>query len=124
MIEFHVTGLKEMREQFQKLSKPPVQTIAKLEGELNSTFLATQAATHIITGSLKASGKTTSDWDENTFTWTGEIIYGGASTGLISPVDYAIYEQARGGAHDFMAPVTLHEPNFSKIMNDSLGVGW
>ena len=55
--------------------------------------------------------------------WEGEISYGGPSTGVNNPVDYAIYEAARGvggaggasnakGDHNFMRPLDLLDPEF------------
>lgn len=117
-MEFNVDGLKEMKDFFHGLQKPPLKMIASLEKELAGAFAATQAATHIITGSLKASGKTSSDFSPAAAQWEGEITYGGASLGPINPVDYAIYEQARGGAHDFMAPVKPYEDRITEIMEN------
>lgn len=113
-MRFNVGGLKEARDFFDTLAKPPVKLIAKLEQQLTATFTATQAATHIITSSLKFSGKTSSDFDGNS--WSGEISYGGPSTGVNNPVDYAIYEMARGGDHNFLAPAEAAESLFEALM--------
>ena len=113
-MRFNTTGLKEMREFFDAVGDPPFKLIAQLEKQLAATFTATQAATHVITSSLKWSGKTSSDFDGKS--WTGEISYGGPSTGVNNPVDYALYEMARGGAHNFLAPAEASEPAFEAIM--------
>jgi hypothetical protein len=74
----------------------------ELEKAAQATYEASQDEVHIITGSLKGSGR----WEveRGRVRTTVRVIYGGPSSGPISPVDYAIYEQARGGAHDFMGP--------------------
>lgn len=116
MVSFNVSGLKEARGDMQRLSKPPLKTLAALETLLKEAYTATQAATHIITASLKASGKTSSDFDGAT--WEASLTYGGAAPGAVNdPVDYAIYERARGGAHDFMAPAFALEPEFEAVIN-------
>lgn len=93
-----------------KLGKPGFKLVGALEAVLKAAFLDTQARTHVITGSLKASGTTSSDFDGDD--WHGQIKYGGASTGPNNPVDYAIYEMARGGDHDFFGNLPAFEPQF------------
>lgn len=73
-----------------------VETILALESALISVFQATQAAVHVHSGRLRESGRTQSETHGDT--WTGEIKYGGG----ISGVDYAWFEQRRGGEHNFM----------------------
>jgi len=115
-VSFQVSGLKEARGDMKQFQIPPLKTIARLEKELASAFADTQAATHIITHSLKTSGKVSSDFDGNS--WDADITYGGEAAGAINdPVDYAIYERARGGEHDFMAPAFAHEDAFGDILN-------
>lgn len=113
---WNVNGLEEMRKEFQELAIYPLPAISRLEGILTRTFAATQAATHIITASLKLSGKTSSDFTGEE--WSGKIEYGGPSAGINNPVDYAIYEQARGGDHDFMLPTVAFEDQFESAMLD------
>lgn len=92
----------------ENMAGPLHAPVGEMEVLFHAAFEETQAATHIITGSLKASGHTDTDVSENA--WTGQIIYGGPLFGVPAPgppndpVDYAIYELARGGAHDFLAP--------------------
>lgn len=95
----------------ESMAAPLHRPVGEIEVLFRAAFEATQAATHIITGSLKASGHTNTDVTENA--WTGQIIYGGPLFGAPSPgpandpVEYAIYELARGGAHDFLAPAEI-----------------
>lgn len=75
---------------------------------LMRNFLATQAAVHIETGSLRASAN--SDVERSTDTrWEGSISYGGASGGVKNPVRYAASElfgssPRYGGDHDYLRP--------------------
>ena len=84
---------------------PGIKDLIRFEAILGEQFTQTQARTHIDTGSLKRSGRHKSSMDRKTSRWEGEISYGGPSTPN-NPVDYAHYEQARGGGHDFMRPTT------------------
>ena len=102
-------SLDAVIEDLKRLSGPPgFKVVHALEGVLQAAFLETQAATHVITGSLKSSGRTSSDFTDEKV-WEGEISYGGSLYRAVAPgppndpVDYAIYEMARGGAHDFFA---------------------
>jgi hypothetical protein len=83
---------------------PSIESTTALDAALKALFEETQAAVHVITGSLKNSGKTSTK--THRYMWVGEITYGGASPGFPhNPVRYAWYEQRRGGGHDFMALV-------------------
>jgi hypothetical protein len=102
-------SLDEVIEDLKRLGGPPgFKVVGALEAVLQLAFLETQAATHIISGSLKASGTTSTD-TTNDWVWEGEISYGGQLHRSPfpgppnDPVDYAIYEMARGGDHDFFA---------------------
>lgn len=91
-------------------SEPDLEMTARLDAVLDLGFALTQANVHVKTGSLKTSGKKTSRRIKTRKRWEGEISYGGPSGGPNNPVDYAIYEQERDGAHDFMEPlIVLHE---------------
>lgn len=105
---------------------PDAAAILKLETVLAAQFQATQQHVHVITGSLKASGKF--DGNVQRHAWEGQISYGGLAPGAVhNPVDYAEIERERrpGGSryrsargylpgtdsegrtsvgHDFMAP--------------------
>lgn len=95
---------------------PDGKTRQALKATINTGFALTQAAVHVETGALKASGRVSDSYDRFDREWTGEIQYGDDS----GPVDYAIYEKRRGvhwvgpsaakGDHDFFTPLkALHE---------------
>ncbi len=106
-----------------KIDRAPSSTgVAALNSALDALFLETQARVHVITGSLRASGKT----DDRTrgHVWVGEITYGGAAPGFPhNPVRYASYEQARAGSHDFMHDVNLDIGNSAMLfaVEEALG---
>lgn len=100
-----------------------------LDAVLHKGFLLTQAAVHVETGALKASGQEDSEVDKLTSTWEGEITYG--SPGDSGPVDYAIYEKARGvggaggasdakGDHDFIRPLAALDIDFRMALKEIL----
>lgn len=123
-LEFSESGdpIKNWVADMHELAGPPHKPVGELEAMLAAAFAETQAATHIITGSLKASGKTNSEFDGDE--WTGEIIYGGALWKAAvpgppnDPVDYAIYEMARGGDHDFYGPLVAYEGKVEQILTE------
>lgn len=103
MIQVHgdYTGIEQ---EFDRLSKmPSPKAAALLDLVLNSQGVAVRAATHVDTSSLKQSIKDSSDTDIHV--WEGTISAGGPSKGINNPVDYAIYEKARGEDHDFFSPL-------------------
>lgn len=114
-------SLKAAIAQAKKLGIPSFKLVHELELVLAAAFADTQARAHVITGSLKASGKTSSDFDGED--WKGEISYGGASAGPNNPVDYAIYEMARGGDHDFFAGLPGYESKFESAIEKYLVPG-
>lgn len=108
---------------------PAIDDILRLESTLADLFAETQAVVHIITGSLKLSGKVESESARNH--WLGEISYGGQSAGVHNPVRYAQLERARGpqdgppgtdehgrtsGMHDFMAPTYGRDREFEQAV--------
>lgn len=105
----------------KKSAGPHYKTTVELEALLRAAFSDTQVRTHVITGSLKASGKTSSDFDGDT--WTGTIEYGGdlwkvpVPGPAHDPVRYAIYEMARGGEHDFFAGLPGYVDKIPEILN-------
>jgi hypothetical protein len=107
-------GLKKYTD--SRAKKMPWRTVGKMETILAEAFAQTQAATHVITGSLKASGTTESDFDGKDH-WTGTISYGGPSTGPNNPVDYAIYEMNRGGSHDFFSQMPAFEKKIQAALD-------
>jgi hypothetical protein len=110
---------------------PDFKTVAELDAVLHQGFVKTQAAVHVETESLKASGKESSEVDKLDHAWEGEIEYGGPSLGPNNPVNYAIYEKARGaggaggpsdlkGDHDFMAPLPSLHPSYITAIKKGL----
>lgn len=97
--------------------EPNRKMVALLDGVLHSGFGQVAAATHIDTGSLKGSLKEESGGDTAKDQWVGTIQAGGPSPGVNNPVDYAIYEKARGGEHDFFAGLPgLHPAYVAAIL--------
>lgn len=94
---------KSVLKELDRLGNSPKVAAKYLDVVLHKGFAETQAAVHVITSSLKSSGKASTSFDGNT--WEGEISYGGFSMGINNPVTYAIYEKARDGDHDFMTPL-------------------
>jgi hypothetical protein len=98
-----LSDYSDVEKEFDRLEQlPDFKTHLALDAVLATGFKATQAEVHVITGSLKLSGKKSSEVHETTHVWEGEIRYGGPSGGINNPVNYAIYEKARDAEHDFM----------------------
>jgi hypothetical protein len=98
---------------------PTSADLLEFEIVLEDQFRATQAAVHVITRSLKGSGRSSFKMDENS--WEGEITYGGPSPGFLhNPVDYAEYERERDGNHDFLAPAETLSAGYIKAMDEFL----
>lgn len=97
---------------------PDFKLKRQLDNVLDHGFKKTQAEVHIITGSLKSSGKKTSDIQGDE--WVGEIRYGGPSKGINNPVDYAIYEKARDAEHDFFAGLPLLHLEYVAVIKKGL----
>lgn len=97
---------------------PTPADLAHLDAHLLGVFAETQAVVHIITGSLKMSGRPEGHYRDHV--WDGTISYGGPSAGVHNPVTYALYEQRRGGAHDFMAPTVEAGPGIGDAVLDFL----
>lgn len=98
---------------------PTLKDLLEFETALATEFQATQSVVHVITGSLKLSGKVSSDFSNNT--WKGEITYGGSSTGIHNPVDYAEIERERDGGHDYFRPVKGLSAAYISAMQSFLG---
>lgn len=115
--------ISDVDQELERLENAPGFTaIAALEGVLAASFAATQAHTHVITGSLRNSGSLSSEMSEHS--WEGTITYGGPSPGFPNdPVDYAIYEYARGGAHRFLDPASAMSDRYGSVVEDSLRGG-
>lgn len=71
--------------------------LMRMSSILSTQFAHTQAEVHVITGSLRASGKVDTPRREDG--WEGVISYGGpsASGSVHNPVTYAREEQSRDG---------------------------
>ncbi len=93
---------------------PAIEYMLQFEIVLHEQFRASQAAVHVITRSLKSSGRMNSNHSKSS--WEGQITYGGPSTGIHNPVDYAEFERERDGRHDFMEPVVAMEGEYEKAM--------
>ena len=114
--------ISKVERELGRLEHGPTDSWARFETVLAALFLKTQAVVHIETGSLKASGRIESH--RRAGNWFGEIEYGGVSSpdlpepdpGPARHVHYAEYEQRRGGAHDFMAPIDGADPGFVSAM--------
>ncbi len=112
---------RDVDRELDRIEKMPDQRMIRLlNAALDVGFDVTQANVHVQTGSLKSSGTAEDDVDRAMKRWEGEIQYGGPSTGVNNPVDYAIYEQRRGGPHDFMAGLALVQPLFVTAMKAGL----
>ena len=112
-------GLDAMIKAMAEVGKVSFITTGRLEAVLAKAFGQSQERVHVISGRLKASGHTQSDFKGNA--WTGEIIYGGEG----SQAEYAIFEYAREGERN-IAPFTPHkhwmdftdiEPEFEKAID-------
>ncbi|MFA7264857.1 MAG: hypothetical protein WC054_00855 [Candidatus Nanopelagicales bacterium] len=94
---------------------PGVETLAELSQVLAKGFEETQARVHVITGSLKGSGRVSNRRDESS--WSGEISYGGPAPGYAHPiVRYAKEEFGRGEEHDAMSNLDLLRDDFLHAM--------
>lgn len=116
-------GLDDMIDAMDRVSHPSFTATIGLERVLGEAYAHTQTQTHILTGRLKASGRTESDFDGRV--WTGEIKYGGADYVVpgIWPdggttAYYGIYEKARGGQHDFMTGLEIYADKFGDAMTE------
>lgn len=120
----------EFDREFDRLeSMPGPKARMLLDAVLHKGFILTQAAVHVETGALKASGEEDSEVNKATHTWEGDITYG--DPGDDGPVDYAIYEKERGvggaggasdakGDHDFMRPLDSLDLDYRMAMKEAL----
>lgn len=90
-------SLERMKFYFKDKQNPPYKTYAELDAALAMGFAATQAHVHVRTTALRFSGRMETKWGRSS--WSGDVTYGGEG------VRYAVYEQQRGGDHDFMYPL-------------------
>lgn len=122
-----ITGLDEMIDEVHRVANvAKFRIIGRLTTIHNMMFAETQVLvaspahphvpTYMPTGSLFNSGRKSTDFDG--YHWEANITYGGPS----SPrdVDYAIYEMARGGVHDFFRTLPAYGPQFESAITDVL----
>lgn len=99
--------------------------VAGFEGVFAQVAESVDAKVHVLTGSLRASGKRSTEYNAAQSRWTGELSYGGTLVKSavpgppIDPVVYAVYERNRGGSHDFFGEVHLWEPEYEAVI-----LGW
>lgn len=134
--------VRDSERELDRLDHLDPQFLLALDAVLTQQFEATQAAAHVISGSLRASGTHNSRIRRGV--WEGEITYGGklksapvpepGVTGRDAlprnPVRYAQIEQARSGgrqarhgsrsghadSHDFMLPADGFEPEYEQAI--------
>ena len=110
----------DIEKEVSRLAKgPQFDDMLRFERILISQFAATQSAVHVVTGSLKSSGRVASSHSDTK--WEGTISYGGRSAGIHNPVDYAEFERERDSSHDFLAPARNIETQYIQAMNEFLG---
>lgn len=102
-VTVEVSGLDDLIRSFRALGKVGFGAVGALERILAEQFAITQGQVHVISGDLKRSGHTASDFDGKS--WTGSIIYGGRKG---TPAYYAIYEMRRHGVKGPQTPGTGH----------------
>lgn len=94
---------------------PGEESHVALNGVLASLFNEIRAKVHVVTGSLKASGRMNTDVSDDE--WRGEITFGGPAPGMAHPyVTYAKEEFGRGGAHDPVSNLDLTSYDFAEAM--------
>jgi hypothetical protein len=119
MMEIH-SDYSEVEREISRLEKmPDPRMVALLNTVLEFGFSETTSAVHIDTGSLKESGK--SEHEKRNDEWEGSFTFGGPSTGPNNPVDYAIYELARGDEHFFLSPAMTLGPLWETAIRTGLG---
>jgi len=111
--------LDDFYDALRVLSGPGPETVAALDGVLSKGLAETQARVHVITSSLKRSGRTETTRDDDS--WDGSIVYGGPSPGSVNdPVEYAEYERQRGGTHDYLSNLPLLHSDFEDALYASV----
>jgi hypothetical protein len=88
-----VAGLDAWIDGLDRFGLPTEAMLDRWRQATDVFFDRTQSAAHIVTGSLKDSGRMQAFRDRREL--VGEVVYGGTQE-----CDYAVYEFARGGAHD------------------------
>lgn len=88
-----VTGLEPWIDGLKKFGEPTPSMERRWAAATDVFFDRTQAAVHVITAGLKASGRQETEVGPKRI--TGVVTYGGTEE-----CDYAVYEFARGGKHN------------------------
>ncbi len=112
--------------ELDRLSRmPTMEATSLLNTALSFSFALTEAAVHVETGALKASGRMETNKQSIESQWTGEITYGDEQA-----VDYAIYEQRRDihwvgpsdskGDHNFLRPLDAVGPVYVAAILEAL----
>lgn len=92
-------------------SEPGEVTWKALDGVLEEGFGQTQELVHVITGSLRGSGRVSHSHTEDS--WEGSITYGGPAPGFAHPnVTYAQAEMSRGSVHNWFRFLYLLDSDF------------
>ena len=119
-IHFETAGIDRMIAELEKVAQPPSFVVTGLlNSTLESIFELTQKRVHVISGRLKRSGRTATNF--NGKTWEGQIFYGGPEG---TPAYYAIYEMSRGGArpdgtpHDFFRGLENFDERFQAAIDE------
>lgn len=125
-----VSDYSELDRELDRLGRMPTfGARMELDGVLHKGFVMAKAAVHVQTGALKASGREDSEVHQSQHAWEGDITFG--SPGENGPVDYAIYEKARGlggaegpsdakGDHNFIAPLAALDPLWREAIKRAL----
>lgn len=94
---------------------------AELHSAISAAFADAQAKVHVLSGSLKASGRHGTVMRDHGDTWIGYMAWGGASAP--HDVDYAIYAMANGGDSDWLRDSHVYEEHIDQIIrhHDPLG---
>ncbi len=118
-IQIH-SDWSEVLQEFDRIEAiPDEETVFQLDLVLEEALIVAKADTHVITGSLQNSGRAESRVDQGQ--WIGEISFGGLSDGFPhNPVRYAVYEQDRGGDHDFLRNLYLFQDQFEEVIANAL----
>lgn len=108
-------GLDRIIDELDELSRAPSpRQVAAMDLALARSFADTQAQVHVDTGALKASGRMSSEVDQEEGTWTGSIQYGGPQA------PHAVYEVAEGGSHDPFNNLPTFEELFEEALTEGM----
>lgn len=118
-IRIEVTGLREMVECFEDLSKPFThRELSSFEVRFQAAYRAVRGATHVDTGRLRLSGRADTHYDGDE--WSGEMSF------LAHP---GVFELARGnapsaqhpeGGHFFFNAVEPFLPGFEDDIDNAI----